>query len=143
MQTWSDDQRMSLGLEFLTRDYLSINGSMAGFPLPEPTTAFLSHRDSAANRLLYDETYYDVQRLADFFSRKHTMNEGQAAAFQALDDALSLADTLPLAEVHQRQRQTLFFVDGPGGTGKTFLLELQVHDLGGGGRRPGTSLRCS
>jgi hypothetical protein len=76
MQTWSDDQRMSLGLEFLTRDYLSINGSMAGFPLPEPTTAFLAHHDSAANRLLYDETYYDVQRLDDFLSRKHTMNEG-------------------------------------------------------------------
>ena len=104
------------------RDYLSINGSIAGFPLSEPTTAFLAHRELAANHLLYDETHYDIQRLNNFLSKKHTMNKGQAAAFQVLDDALSLADTLSPAKVHQRQ--TLFFLDGPGGTGKTFLLNI-------------------
>jgi hypothetical protein len=84
---------MSLGLEFLTRDYLSINGSIASFPLPKPTTTFLMDRESTANRLIYDETHYDVQRLDYFLSRKHAMNECQATAFQALDNALSLADT--------------------------------------------------
>jgi hypothetical protein len=122
MQTWSDDQRRSLGLEFLVREYISVNGSVAGFPLPEPTTTFLADRESAANRLLYDETHYDVRRLDDFLSRKHAMNEGQAAAFQALDDALNLTGTLPPSEL--RLRQTLFFLDGPGGTGKTFLQNI-------------------
>ena len=91
---------MNLGLEFLMRDYLSINGSMAGFPLSEPTTAFLAHHELAANHLLYNKTYYDVQRLNNFLSKKHTMNKGQAAAFQVLDNALSLADTLSPAKVY-------------------------------------------
>lgn len=44
------------------------------------------------------------------------MNKGQTTAFQALDNALSLADTY--------QHQTLFFLNGLGGTGKTFLLNI-------------------
>jgi hypothetical protein len=58
------------------RDYFSINSSIDGFLLLEPTTAFLAHCNSAANCLLYDETYYNVQRLNDFLSRKHAMNDG-------------------------------------------------------------------
>ena len=50
------------------------------------------------------------------------MNECQAAAFQTINNALNLPDTLPPAGL--RQRQTLFFLDGPGGTGKTFLQNI-------------------
>lgn len=65
----------------MARDYLGINGFIAGFPLPKPTTTFLMGLESAANRLIYDETHYDVQRLNAFLSGKRTMNKGQAAAF--------------------------------------------------------------
>jgi hypothetical protein len=83
--------------------------------------------ESAANRFIYDETHYDIQRLNYFLSRKQTMNECQAAAFQALDSALSLADTLPPAKLCKHQ--TLFFLDGPGGTGKTFLLNILLSHV--------------
>jgi hypothetical protein len=51
---------MSLGLEFLMRDYLSINGSIASFSLLELTTAFLAYHNSATNHLLYNKTYYNI-----------------------------------------------------------------------------------
>ena len=60
MRTWSDDDRKNLGLELLVKEYISVNGSIFGFPLPKPTTTFITDRESAANRLLYDETHYDI-----------------------------------------------------------------------------------
>ena len=47
------------------------------------------------------------------------MNDGQATAFQATDDALRIADTVPPSDVPPYRN--LFFLDGPGSTGKTFL----------------------
>jgi hypothetical protein len=57
---WLGEQRKSLGLEFLLREYIAINGSAAAFPLPQPTTTFLTKRESSTNRLLYEETHYDI-----------------------------------------------------------------------------------
>ena len=122
MRTWTNHQRINLGLEFLLKEYIAINSSGDDFPLPRPTTAFLADHESPDNRLLYDETHYDVQRLDDVLHRKQEMNECQTAAFQALDEALTFADTLPRTEL--QNHQMLFFLDGPGGTGKMFLQNI-------------------
>ena len=95
MRTWTDHQRINLDLEFLLKEYIAINSSGDDFPLPHPTTTFLADHESLDNCLLYDETHYDVQRLDDVLHRKQEMNEYQTAAFQALNKALTFADTLP------------------------------------------------
>jgi hypothetical protein len=57
MEVWSETQRKSLGLEFLMSEYISVNGSNTGFPLPKPTTAFLANPESIPNRLpIYTES---------------------------------------------------------------------------------------
>jgi len=122
MEVWSDDQRKNLGLEFLVKEYISVNGSFDGFPLPKPTTSFLTDRELAANRLLYDETHYDIQRIDGFLSGFNLMNTGQTAAFKAIDEALLCSDRQHPAGLCQCS--TLFFLDGPGGTGKTFLQNI-------------------
>jgi hypothetical protein len=50
------------------------------------------------------------------------MNAGQTEVFRAINEALHFADVLSPTELCQRQ--TLFFIDGPGGTGKTFLQNI-------------------
>src|SRR5271154_3813800 len=119
MEVWSDDQRKNLGLEFLMKEYISVSGSFDGFPLPKPTTNFLADQESAVNRLIYDEAHYDIQRIDAFLSGSNMMNTNQTAAFQAIDEALRCADNQHPAE--PCRCPTLFFLDGPGGTGKTFL----------------------
>jgi hypothetical protein len=108
MQTWPDDQRKSLGLEFLLREYITINGSATEFPLPQPTTTFLADRESAANGLLYEETHYDVERINGFLSGLDAMNTDQSRDFQEIDEALRLADTVHAAALGRYQ--TLFFL---------------------------------
>ena len=122
MDVWSDDQRKNLGVELLIKEYVSVSGSFDGFPLPKPTTNFLADREPAVNRLLYEETHYDIQRIDDFLSGFNMMNTDQTAAFQAIDEALRCADNLHPTELCRCS--TLFFLDGPGGTGKTFLQNI-------------------
>ena len=122
MEVWSEDQRKNLGLELLVKEYINVSGSFDGFPLPKPITNFLTERESAVNRLLYDETYYDIQRIDGFLSRFNMMNTDQTAAFQAIDEALHCAENQHPTGLCQCS--TLFFLDGPGGTGKTFLQNI-------------------
>ena len=82
-------------VHLLLKEYIAINSLGDDFPLPRPTTAFLADHESLDNHFLYDEIHYDIQRLDDVLRRKQEMNEYQTAAFQALDEALTFADTLP------------------------------------------------
>ena len=76
MEVWSDNQRKNLGLEFLVKEYISVNGSFNRFPLLKPTTSFLTDQELAVNHLLYDETHYDIQRINGFLSGFNLMNIG-------------------------------------------------------------------
>ena len=52
-------------------------------------------------------------------SKKALMYEAQAAAFEAIISALQKTET------------SIFFIDGPGGSGKSFLFDALMHHTQG------------
>jgi hypothetical protein len=82
------------------------------FPnMPIPTAIFDNEQQST-NRLIREEQQYDFEELAklteDGFSR---LNVDQRIAFEEIITAV------------ETKTPVIFFVDGPGGTGKTFLYK--------------------
>ncbi|UYV67510.1 hypothetical protein LAZ67_5001019 [Cordylochernes scorpioides] len=86
--------------------------SFKEFDLPEP--------DSHLPCLIedYDEAY-ELSMAAEM---RETLNDGQRAAYNVIIDAL---------EDSESRTPKCFFIDGPGGSGKTFLYELLMHHVRG------------
>ena len=85
--------------------------SLNEFPnMPIPT--IVPNDEQSANRLIREEQQYDLEKLAklteDGFSR---LNIDQRTAFEEIITAV------------KSKTSVIFFIDGPGGTGKTFLYK--------------------
>ena len=102
------------------------------FNLPEPTAC----ASESANRTLSEVLLLNSASL-DAYVEQHMLllNDDQRAAFQAVTGALGTAQVGPyslppscppgLHDIHLRPLQGgIFFLDGPGGTGKTFVYKL-------------------
>ncbi|UYV64281.1 hypothetical protein LAZ67_3000144 [Cordylochernes scorpioides] len=86
--------------------------SFKEFDLPEPA----SHLPCLIED--YDEAY-ELSMAAEM---RETLNDGQRAAYNVIIDAL---------EDSESRTPKCFFIDGPGGSGKTFLYELLMHHVRG------------
>ena len=85
--------------------------NLSEFPnMPIPT--IFPNNEQNTNCLIREEQQYEIEELArsteDNFSR---LNVDQKAAFQKIITAV------------ENNTSVIFFVDGPGGTGKTFLYK--------------------
>ena len=108
----TDEQISSLALHDLD-DILHRSGrSLQDFDLPLPTHNF-EDLDQNVPRVIAEEKSYDRQRLdAMWHGCLDTANQDQRAAFEAVIGA------------YESGNGGIFFIDGPGGTGKTFVENM-------------------
>ena len=69
---------------------------------------------------MLDQEYFDGSECADYVrEHRRTLNDAQSAAYRAICGALWSDEWVSKA----------FFVDGPGGTGKTYLFKLLLNEV--------------
>ena len=83
---------------------------LSEFPnMPIPTTSF---NDDQSNHLIREEQQYDIEELTRLTEEGYSqLNVDQRAVFEEVITAV------------ENNNPAIFFVDGPGGTGKTFLYK--------------------
>jgi PIF1-like helicase len=111
----TDDQIQSFALCHL-RDILrhEHNSDFAAHNLPAPTHEYSVYAN-IENRLIADERAYDVNMLRATVKRDSALlNADQRTAFDALSTAVEAGDG------------GVYFLDGYGGTGKTFTVNLTL-----------------
>jgi len=78
--------------------------------MPIPTIS--PNNEQNNNRLIREEQQYDIEELAKLTENNYSnLNIDQQAAFKEIITAI------------ENKSSVIFFVDGPGGTGKTFLYK--------------------
>jgi hypothetical protein len=70
------------------------------------------------NSLIQEEMDYPEDLLRELAGKKNSLNAGQRHAFDQI-----------ISATQQQQEQNIFFLDGPGGTGKTFLYNTILGEL--------------
>jgi PIF1-like helicase len=112
IQAPTDEQISSLALHELNEILLRSGKSLQDFGLPLPTHHF-DHLNQNIPRIVAEETSYDQLHLNEMCQRcLEDFNLEQRAAFDAVIAAYDAGEG------------GIFFVDGPGGTGKTFLENM-------------------
>ncbi|CAN6580175.1 unnamed protein product [Malus baccata var. baccata] len=109
--------------------------SVSNYDLPQITQDCV--RDNTLPRIIQDEVSLDISE-ADL-NAVHNLNEDQMAAYNLIVSAIELRDN------------AIFFVDGPGGTGKTYLYRALLATLRSNGQHsrfkillsPDASSTCS
>jgi len=108
----TDDQISSLALHELNEILLRSGKSLQDFGLPVPTHQFV-RVDQNLPRIIAEERAYERQQLDGMWQRcLADSNPDQRAAFEAVIAA------------YESGQGGVFFIDGPGGTGKTFLENM-------------------
>jgi hypothetical protein len=113
----TEEEIYSLGLQLLGEVLEERGRSLASVYMPEPSIVF---DISPESRVIREETSYDQNELRVIADRAEaTANEGQRAALDELLTAVALNADLP----HDSEEvcEAAFFLDGPGGTGKTLV----------------------
>ena len=64
------------------------------------------------------ETNYNQTEMKDLLSKKNLLNDGQKKIYDTIINA-----------VNQKSNQKIFFIDGPGGYGKTFLFNMILAEI--------------
>jgi hypothetical protein len=107
-----DDQIFSLALHELNEKLQHFGKTLKDFGLPVPTYAFgdLSQR---VPRIIAEERSYNRDALDVTWCRcLETCNQDQRAAFETVNAC------------YESNQHGIFFIDGPGGTGKTFVENM-------------------
>lgn len=87
--------------------------------MPQPSRNWAAHR---TNTLISEQLDYDQQRERELLQQRlPLLNEAQSAAFTSI-----------IASIRENQPK-IFFISGPGGTGKTFLYRVICNQLRGDG----------
>jgi hypothetical protein len=107
----TDEQMLSLALHDLNVILQQSGKTVRDFGLPVPTQSFGNL--NRLPRLIAEEQSYDRQSLNKMWQRcLNAANKDQRAAFETVIAA------------YESNNANIFFVDGPGGTGKTFLENM-------------------
>jgi hypothetical protein len=108
----TDEQVLSLALHDLNEILQQSGKSLQDFGLPLPASN-IGHLYSKISRVIADEMSYNQQHLEKKWRTcLDASNQDQRAAFHTVIAA------------YESGRGGIFFVDGPGGTGKTFLENM-------------------
>ncbi len=112
MDNPTDEQISSLALHELNEHLQRSGKQLQDFDLPLPTYDF-GDRNQEISRTIAEETSFDRQQLDEMWRRSlDASNQDQRAAFEAVIAA------------YESDQGGIFFIDGPGGTGKTFLENM-------------------
>jgi len=115
IMTATNSQAYSYALCELRRTLQSYGKDLIDYGLPEPQFDYIADLSSETNRMIRDELIYDRQDLADTLERDVLiLNIDQRKAYDILTTAVSSGG----------QGGSIFFLDGPGGTGKTFVQNV-------------------
>jgi hypothetical protein len=116
IQTASDDDIYDYGLFLLNQQLSDVGTSLSNFPnMPHIVNDWEHVND---NQFLAEQLSYDTaHELSVADDRYHRLNADQRSAYQSVIEA-----------VHSQSGQT-FFLNGPAGTGKTFVYEALCHQL--------------
>jgi len=87
--------------------------SLSDYSLPSVDYLLLENGTQISN-LILEEISYDQNELKDLLTKEYLLNNDQRKIYDNIVKAIN-------SEVPE---QTLFFVDGPGGHGKTFLFNM-------------------
>src|SRR6266542_1566298 len=68
--------------------------------------------------LIREETNYDQDEMKTLLTKKNLLNDGQKEIYNTVINA-----------VNNKSNQKIFFVDGPGGYGKTFLFNIMLAEV--------------
>ncbi len=109
------DQVESLALCFLHRALMALEKTLRDFNLPEPAIAV---EQLKRNRLIQEELDYPIEQLRRQVEEgSATLNNDQRRAYDAIVAA------------YEGDTGGLFFIDGPGGIGKTYLENLLLKKV--------------
>jgi hypothetical protein len=108
----TDDQISSLALHDLNASFQRSGKCLQDFGLPLPTHNF-EDLDHGISRVIAEEKSFDRRHLDEMWRGcLNASNQDQRAAFDAVIAA------------YEADQGGVFFIDGPGGTGKTFLENM-------------------
>ena len=111
----SQEQAEDLALFFLYEAFTRRNGDGRCWQLPRPQRQWAEVGGSIANRLVREQRAFDADELATHAAQNRAaMNEQQQFVFDTVSRAVDAASG------------GLFFLDGPGGTGKTFVQNTML-----------------
>src|SRR6266542_6547920 len=68
--------------------------------------------------LIREESNYDQDEMKTLLTKKNLLNDGQKEIYNTVINA-----------VNNKSNQKIFFVDGPGGYGKTFLFNMMLAEM--------------
>jgi hypothetical protein len=108
----TDEQAFSLALHDLNKILLQSGKTLQDFGLPLPTHIF-GDFDGTIPHVIAEQISFNRQHLDDMWHRcLLSSNKDQRAAFEAVNNA------------YESNQPGIFFIDGPGGTGKTFVENM-------------------
>jgi len=108
----TDEQILSLALHDLNEILLRSGKNLQDFGLPLPNHTFETFHHKVP-RVIAEETTFNQQMLNEMWQRcLKTCNKDQHTAFEAVMAA------------YEAGNGGIFFIDGPGGTGKTFVENM-------------------
>ena len=117
IQRPSEEQVLSLALCLISKELAKFDKMLADFDLPLPQIDF---EQLQANQLILEQRDSDVIKLRqDVQQGVQNLNDDQRIAYNAIIGACST------------ENPKVFFIDGPGGTGKTYLENLILKTLRG------------
>ena len=119
----TEEDARSLALCLIRQILLRLGSSLEAVGLPEPHRNFDDAVAAESNRLIRDELTYDREALrATVDEDSQKLNTDQRQVYDEISQAV------------EGGRGGMFFVDGPGGTGKTFVQNLLLAKLRSEGR---------
>jgi hypothetical protein len=108
----TDDEMFSLALHDLNEILLRSGKTIQDFGLPVPMHSFES-LNNRLPRVIAEEQSYDLQCLNEMWQGcLAASNKDQRTAFETI------------IATYESNSNAIFFIDGPGGTGKTFLENI-------------------
>ena len=123
LQPQNDDITDIIECEALNQleDYLLLNGkSLRNFPdmpIPPPRTLNIDDNDEDLEQLIREEKSYNIAQLQnELYQNIPLLNNDQRMIYDAVMQAIADANGC-------------FFIDGPGGTGKTFLYNTLLATI--------------
>lgn len=119
----TDSDAISYALQLIEESLKQRSKDLSDFQLPEPETRFNMY--AAGSRLIAEETDYTADQTTTLRdTATPLLNESQRIVVNTVLNAVTL-DT---------SRRQMFFLDGPGGTGKTFVENFILATLRSDGK---------